>query len=117
MKRIFSSVMVATLLFGWPIFGRAQAPNNQQSTNNRQSTNDWQSTNDQMDNQIAVAEGAQARLALQTQLSSKLSEVGDEVTATLYEAVRGADGRVVIPRGTEFTGRVRQVQPAQRPQK
>jgi len=69
------------------------------------------------DDGVVVVEGAQARLSLQTQLSSKLSEVGDEVRATLYEPVRDADGRVAIPRGTEFVGRVTQVQPARRPQK
>ncbi|HKQ78677.1 MAG TPA: hypothetical protein VJ810_33575 [Blastocatellia bacterium] len=66
---------------------------------------------------VVVAEGAQARLSLQTQLSSKLSEVGDQVTAVLYEPVLDKDGRVTIPRGTEFTGRVTQAQPARRPQK
>src|SRR5262249_47811351 len=53
----------------------------------------------------------------ETRLSSKLSEVNDEVTAVLYEPVRGEDGRVVIERGTEFFGRVTQVQAAKRPQK
>jgi hypothetical protein len=66
---------------------------------------------------VLVAEGAQARLSLQTQLSSKLSEVGDQVTAVLYEPVRDNDGRVAIARGTEFIGRVTQAQPARRPQK
>lgn len=64
-----------------------------------------------------LAEGTAAKLSLQTALSSKLSEVGDQVVATLYEPVRNADGRIVIPRGTEFIGRVTQVQPAKRPQK
>jgi len=45
---------------------------------------------------IVVAEGTQARLSLQTQLSSKLTEVGDQVTATLYEAGRGEDGRTAL---------------------
>src|SRR5437868_12300903 len=66
---------------------------------------------------VVVAEGTQAKLSLQTQLSSKLTEVGDQVTATLYEAVRGEDGRIALPRGTEFIGRVTQVQAAKRPQK
>src|ERR1041384_107269 len=66
---------------------------------------------------ISLPEGTIARLSLQTQLSSKLSEVGDQVTAVLYEAVRSSDGRVAIPRGTEFIGRVTQVQAAKRPQK
>jgi hypothetical protein len=68
-------------------------------------------------NGALVMEGTLARVSLQTQLSSKISEVGDEVIGVLYEAVRGADGRVVVPRGTEFIGRVTQVQAAKRPQK
>jgi hypothetical protein len=64
-----------------------------------------------------VASGTAARLSLQTQLSSKLNEVGDPVTAVLYEPVRDTDGRVAIPKGTEFTGRITQVQPARRPQR
>src|SRR5262245_16094645 len=66
---------------------------------------------------VVVPEGAQARLSLQTQLSSKLSEVGDQVTAVLYEPLRDKDGHVAIPRGTEFIGRVTQAQPARRLQK
>lgn len=68
-------------------------------------------------NDIVVAESTQAKLSLQTQLHSKLNEVGDEVIAVLYEPVRASDGRVAIPRGTEFIGRVTQVQAAKRPQK
>jgi hypothetical protein len=64
-----------------------------------------------------VSEGTTAKLSLQTRLHSKLNEVGDEVTAVLYEPVRSSDGRVAIPRGTEFYGRVTQVQAAKRPQK
>ena len=71
----------------------------------------------QTNDNAVLTEGTTAKLSLQTQLSSKLSEVGDEVRATLHEAVRSADGRVVIPRGTEFIGRVTQVQAAKRPQK
>lgn len=65
----------------------------------------------------AVDEGSTARLSLQTQLSSRLNEVGDQVSAVLYEPVRDGNGRVLIPRGTEFFGRVTQVQAAKRPQK
>jgi len=68
-------------------------------------------------NNIVVPEGTAARLSLQSQLSSKLSEVGDEVIGVLYEAVRSSDGRVAIPRGTEFIGRITQVQAAKRPQR
>ncbi len=66
---------------------------------------------------ITIPQGAMAKISLQTQLSSKISEVGDEVIGVLYEAVRSADGRTAIPRGTEFIGRVTQVQAAKRPQK
>jgi uncharacterized protein YpmS len=74
-------------------------------------------TKESNQNNILIAQGTSAKLSLQTRLSSKLSEVGDEVVGVLYEAVRDADGRVAIPRGTEFIGRVTQVQAAKRPQK
>ncbi|MFN6201333.1 MAG: hypothetical protein ACK496_02495 [Acidobacteriota bacterium] len=64
-----------------------------------------------------VPQGANARLSLQTQLSSKLNEVGDQITAVLYEAVRDTDGRVAIPKGTEFSGRITQIQAARRGQR
>ena len=57
-----------------------------------------------------------AKLILQTRLSSKLSEVGDPVTAVLDEPIYvGSD--LVIPRGTEFRGRVTAVKAAGRGQK
>jgi hypothetical protein len=95
MKKTFSIGLLAMMMFGLSATALAQSQGDE----------------------IIVPEGAQARLSLQTQLSSKLSEVGDEVVAVLYEAVRAADGRIAIPRGTEFVGRVTQVQPAKRPQK
>ena len=95
MKQILSVGLLSMIMLGWG--GVAQA----------------QSQRDP----VVVIEGAQARVSLQTQLSSKLSDVGDQVTAVLYEPLRGEDGRVAIPRGTEFIGRVTQVQAARRPQK
>ena len=68
-------------------------------------------------NVLILPEGATARLSLQTRLSSKINEVGDQITAILYEPVRSSDGRVLIPRGIEFSGRVTQIQAAGRPQK
>jgi hypothetical protein len=96
MKKVCSTMFLALVMLSLSVIARPQS----QSPDN-----------------VVVPEGAQARLSLQTQLSSKLSEVGDQVTAVLYEAVRGEDGRVAIPRGTEFIGRVTQVQAAKRPQK
>ena len=46
-----------------------------------------------------------ARLTLQSQINSKLSEVGDIITATLAEPIY-VDGELVIPRGAEFQGRI-----------
>lgn len=65
---------------------------------------------------VTVAEGTKVRLALQTQISSKLNEVGDVITAVAYEPVR-IDGFLVIPRGTEFEGRITGITPAGRAQK
>ena len=95
MKQVFLIAMFAMTMLSWQGAAQAQAQSDP----------------------VVVIEGTQARLSLQTQLSSKLSEVGDQVTAVLYEPVRGQDGRVAIPRGTEFFGRITQVQPARRPQK
>ena len=57
-----------------------------------------------------------AKLILQTRLSSKLSEVGDPVTAVLDEPIY-VGSQLVIPRGTEFRGRVTGVKAAGRGQK
>lgn len=57
-----------------------------------------------------------ARIVLQSQLNSKLNEVGDTITAVLYEPIY-VNGLLVLPRGTEFHGRVTSVTPARRGQK
>jgi hypothetical protein len=57
-----------------------------------------------------------AKLVLQTRLSSKLSEPGDPIRAVLDEPIYVND-QLVLPRGTEFIGRVTQVTAAKRPQK
>ena len=57
-----------------------------------------------------------AKLILQTRLSSKLSEVGDPVTTVLDEPIY-VGSQLVIPRGTEFRGRVTGVKAAGRGQK
>lgn len=98
MKRLLSTAMFATMIISFGVIANAQEENNNSAN-------------------ATVAEGATAKLSLQTRLHSKLNEVGDEVTAVLYEPVRSSDGRLAIPRGTEFYGRVTQVQAAKRPQK
>ena len=57
-----------------------------------------------------------ARIVLQSQLNSKLNEPGDPVTAVLDEPVY-VNTQLVLPRGTEFFGRVTDVTPAGRAQK
>ncbi len=104
MKRLLSIALFAAMLTSLGVIANAQ-DENKSSGENKTPDN------------ITIPEGKLAKLSLQTRLSSKLSEVNDEVTAVLYEPVRGEDGRVVIERGTEFIGRVTQVQAAKRPQK
>ncbi len=94
------SPMILVMMFGISIIVRAQEEKESNTNGN-----------------IIVAQGTPAKLSLQTQLSSKINEVGDEVIAVLYEPVRATDGRVAIPRGIEFTGRVTQVRAAKKPQK
>lgn len=101
MKYLYLIASIIVLLIGAGIAAFAQSPEPQEPAQN----------------QAVVAQGSTAKLALQTRLSSKLSEVGDEVIATLYEPVRDTDGRIILARGVEFIGRVAQVQSARRPQR
>ena len=57
-----------------------------------------------------------ARIVLQTQISSKLNEAGDPISAVLDEPVY-VNSDLVMPRGTEFIGRITQATPAGRGQK
>ena len=63
--------------------------------------------------EATIEADTKARLTLQSQLSSKLNEVGDTLTATLDEPIF-VNGELVIPKGTEFIGRVTYVKPAKR---
>jgi hypothetical protein len=100
MRKQISIALLSIMMFGMSIIVRAQEEKESNANGN-----------------ITVAQGTGAKLSLQTQLSSKINEVGDEVIAVLYEPVRATDGRVAIPRGIEFTGRVTQVRAAKKPQK
>jgi hypothetical protein len=66
--------------------------------------------------EVTIEPETKVKIVLQTRLSSKLSEPGDPVRAVLDEALYVND-QLVLPRGTEFIGRVTQVTPAKRPQK
>ncbi len=65
---------------------------------------------------IIIPEGTEIQLTLRDPLSSKLSEVGDEVLATVRRDVV-VNGRTLLPQGTEVIGRVTLAQPARRPLK
>jgi hypothetical protein len=104
MKRLLSSSLLISMMVTMGLLARAQDENNNSDNNNNNGN-------------VTIAEGTTAKISLQTQLSSKINEVGDEVIGVLYEPVRASDGRIAIPRGAEFVGRVTQVQAAKRPQK
>jgi hypothetical protein len=57
-----------------------------------------------------------ARLTLQSQINSKLSETGDTITATLAEPIF-VEGEMVLARGAEFHGRIVTIAPAKRGQR
>jgi hypothetical protein len=110
MKKFFAMPLLTVMLFGLGLAARAQTQEEPKAPP-QEEPRAANGVN------VVIDEGVQARLSLQTQLSSKLSEVGDQVTAVLYEPIRSSDGRIAIPRGTEFFGRVTQVKAAKRPQK
>jgi hypothetical protein len=61
-----------------------------------------------------IPEGTELQLNLSEPLSSKLNDVGDVVMATVRRDVV-VDGKTLLPRGTEVTGRVTLANPAGRP--
>jgi hypothetical protein len=100
-KRFLSSTLLISMMISVSLLARAQDENTDAKNNGN----------------VTIAEGTQAKISLQTKLSSKINEVGDEVLGVLYEPVRATDGRIAIPRGAEFVGRVTQVKAAKKPQK
>lgn len=93
MKKTFCSVALCAVIALGSVYARPQAA--------REAT---------------IQPDTKAKIVLQSRLSSKLSEVGDPITAVLDEPIY-VDGQLVVPRGTEFRGRVTQVTPARRGQK
>jgi hypothetical protein len=74
------------------------------------------SENPQPVREATIQPETKARLILQSQINSKLSEADDVITATLAEPVY-VEGRLVLPRGVEFHGRLIKVSPAKRGQR
>jgi hypothetical protein len=65
---------------------------------------------------LLIPEGTLIQLSLHDSVSSKLSEVGDEVTATIKKDIV-VEGITLLKAGTEVIGRVTVVKPAKRPLK
>jgi hypothetical protein len=103
MKRLLSISLLTAMMVSLSLVARAQEKNDAEGGNKGEN--------------VTIPEGTSAKISLQTRLSSKINEVGDEVIGVLYEPVRGSDGRIAIPRGSEFVGRVTQVKAAKKPQK
>jgi type IV secretion system protein VirB10 len=59
----------------------------------------------QESDKLTIPSGTKFKTRLETPISSKLSEVGDNIIVTLLEPM-AIDGQHVLPRGTEMTGKV-----------
>jgi nucleoid-associated protein YgaU len=59
-----------------------------------------------------VPSGTKFRARMESNLSSKVSQVGDQFTAKTLDPVYSSRGAVVIPQGSEIVGRVDRVQKA-----
>lgn len=66
--------------------------------------------------QVTIVAETRGRLTLQSELNTKLNEVGDTLTASLIEPIY-AEGRMVFPKGTEFRGRIDGIEHAKRLQR
>jgi hypothetical protein len=66
--------------------------------------------------QVTIVAETKGRLTLQSELNTKLNEVGDTITASLIEPIY-AEGRMVFPKGTEFRGRITDIEHAKRLQR
>jgi hypothetical protein len=73
-------------------------------------------TDNQSSAETVIPEGTVIQLSLRDPVSSKLSEAGDEVYATVRSDVV-VEGRKLLPKGTEIIGRVTAVKSAKRPLK
>jgi hypothetical protein len=93
MKRIFCAMMFCAMFISVSLTAQAQTA--------REAT---------------IEADTKFKVTLQTQLSSKLSEVGDNVVATIDEPLY-VNGEQVVSKGTEIHGRVTSVKAAGRPHK
>jgi Uncharacterized protein containing LysM domain len=61
---------------------------------------------------MTVASGTKIRARMESNLSSKVSQVGDQFTAKTVDPVYSTSGAIVIPQGSDLVGRVDRVQKA-----
>ena len=109
LKRLCTLVCLGALLHPAAlVFAQAPAP----SAQNQPASVPAGRPSDDEDGYI-LPEGTEIQLTLREPVSSKLSEPGDEVLATVRRDVV-VDGRVVLQQGTEIIGRVTLAQPAGR---
>jgi hypothetical protein len=66
--------------------------------------------------EVTIVAETRGRLTLQSELNSKLNEAGDTITASLIEPIY-AEGRIVLPKGTEFRGKITDIEQAKRLQR
>ncbi|HWR13992.1 MAG TPA: hypothetical protein VN577_04135 [Terriglobales bacterium] len=64
------------------------------------------SNNTQQSGEYSVPAGTEIKAALDSALSTKTSQIGDQFTATVIEPVRDAGGAVMIPAGAKVRGEV-----------
>ncbi len=64
---------------------------------------------------LTLSQGTPVELAAVDTIRSRMSVVGDPVTATTFSDVRDEQGRIVIPAGAVFTGNVAQIEAAGSP--
>ncbi|MFY9610937.1 MAG: hypothetical protein WAU45_20290 [Blastocatellia bacterium] len=66
--------------------------------------------------EVTIVAETRGRLTLQSDLNTKLNEAGDTITASLIEPIY-AEGRMVLPKGTELRGQIAGIEHAKRLQR
>ena len=103
----------ALLLTALPIRGQEKTPDPAQNPTVTEKAAPAVPLRQRNEDDIVIPEGTEIQLSLSETVSSKLSEVGDEVYATVRRDVV-VEGRTLLAKGTEVIGRVTLAKPAGR---
>ena len=103
----------ALLLTALPIRGQEKTPDQAQNPTVTEKAAPAVPLRQRNEDDIVIPEGTEIQLSLSETVSSKLSEAGDEVYATVRRDVV-VEGRTLLAKGTEVIGRVTLAQPARR---